>query len=195
MLFSFRFVRTLLNLISVLRPYWKCLQNLNDTDAAITLEKYLENWHEQNRKDIAFFDPNNKPKEFPLFGFYDLYADAENARLDKVIEDIIQSTDLSVPKSKICFCSDDKQLDRLKFSRENCSRVLAASDQRCVFNLIENLANRHVNQTKKIYSPLVGNLNLNFKTHLNSLHPVLRSLTLQQASRTMLERQFQNLKE
>lgn len=99
---SWRFVKTLLNLMLVLRPYWKCLQGLNGDDASQKMTEYLAKWDEENRKAIKFFDLNNKPTSFPLTGFYPLYADEENARLDKIIDKLIESTDLFVPERKIC---------------------------------------------------------------------------------------------
>lgn len=109
----FRFVKTLLNLISVLRPYWKCLQGLNGVDMSQTLSGYLSKWDETYRKDITFFDLKNKPKTYPITGFYPLYSDDENERLDKVIDDLIATTDLSVPERKTLLASS-QEYDELK---------------------------------------------------------------------------------
>lgn len=96
------YVQTLLNLMACLRPYWKCLQDLNGVDTSLSLEKYFSNWDETHRKDRKYFDLKNKPETYPLTGFYPLYSDDENARLDKVIDEIIETTDLSVPERKLC---------------------------------------------------------------------------------------------
>lgn len=107
---SKRFAETMRNLISVLRPYWKSLQGLNDSDESITLKTYLENWDKQYREGVKYYSIENPPKEFALTGFYPLYSDAENQALDKEIDDLIQKTDLSVPTSRT-HVSSDKQVD------------------------------------------------------------------------------------
>lgn len=101
----------MLNLIACLRPYWKCFQSLNDDDENLSLESYFKDWDDKNRQNIPFYrydDP--APKDFPLTGFYPLYSDEENAVLDKKIDELIESTDLSVPPQKTCFGlpSEDK---------------------------------------------------------------------------------------
>ena len=50
-----RFVQSLFNLTSVLKPYWKNLQMLNEDDKNVKLEDYLKNWDENYRKNIAFY--------------------------------------------------------------------------------------------------------------------------------------------
>lgn len=132
-----------MNLISVLRPYWKCLQDLNDIDETTSLETYLKNWNENYRKDINFYDYDKRPEEFALTGFYPLYPDEENERLDKVIDELIKSTDLAVPNNKICFSLDDEQLNRLKLSNQRYDRILLTGSH-SILDLVENLANKKV---------------------------------------------------
>nr|QDF21421.1 histone deacetylase 6 [Brachionus koreanus] len=102
------FVVTLNNLISVLRPYWKCLQSLNDIDDSIILEKYLEDWNLKYRKDIKFYTDQTKPEQFELTGFYPLYSEEENMQWDKKIDELIESTDLFVPEKRTCFQLEDE---------------------------------------------------------------------------------------
>lgn len=89
-------------MIAVLRPYWKCLQDYNATDTSRTLSEHLAAWDETYRREVKFFDLKNKPKTYPLFGFHPFQTDEENARLDKIIDRIIETTDLFVPERKLC---------------------------------------------------------------------------------------------
>jgi hypothetical protein len=100
--FFSRFLETIYNLTSVLRPYWKCLQSLNDEDKSVDLNTYLDDWDKTNRAGINFYSYENPPKPFQLTGFYPLWTDEENARLDKEIDQLIANTDLSVPAGRIC---------------------------------------------------------------------------------------------
>lgn len=86
----------------MLRPYWKCLQDLNGIDPSQTLSAHLAKWDEDHRKDVKFFDLKNKPKTYALYGFHPFQTDEENARLDKLIDQIIETTDLYVPERKLC---------------------------------------------------------------------------------------------
>ena len=62
------------------------------------------------RKEIKFYTEETKPEEFALTGFYPLYTDEENAILDKEIDRLIEVTDLSVPKTRTCICSDEEMM-------------------------------------------------------------------------------------
>lgn len=107
--------------MSVLRPYWKCFQSLNDDDD-MSLESYLEDWDEKFRKDVPFFSyGDDKPKEYPLTGFYPLFSDEENERLDKKIDDLIESTDLFVPNSRTCV--NQVSSDKLNALLKDCEKI------------------------------------------------------------------------
>ena len=92
--------------MAVLRPYWKCLQNLNDNDP-MYLNDYLRIWEQTYRQNANFYDNENPPDKFELTGFYPLYPEAENIRLDEEIDDLIKATDLFVPKYKTGICVVD----------------------------------------------------------------------------------------
>lgn len=131
-----------MNLISVLRPYWKCLQSLNDLDTSITLEKYLLDWNQNYRKDIKFYTNETKPEKFELTGFYPLYSDEENQIWDKKIDELIESTDLFVPDRRTCYQTDEG----VEFSCDKFSRVDRASSEinSSISAILENLAQRKV---------------------------------------------------
>lgn len=102
-------VEVIHGLKSVLRPYWCCLQNLNEINLNIELEEYLAKF-EEKRKDIKFYTDETKPEEFQLTGFYPLYTDDENRELDVAIDKLIENTDLSWPKKRTSICSDDRMM-------------------------------------------------------------------------------------
>ena len=87
-------------MISVLRPYWKSLQFLNDNDDSIELVDYLSKWDETFRRNVPYY---TRPEKHELTGFYPLFSDEENLALDKEIEDLIQTTSLLVPARRTGF--------------------------------------------------------------------------------------------
>ena len=111
-------MRSLLNVTAVLRPYWKCLQKLNDDDST-SLTQYLKDWDIAHRQNVNFYNNENPPEKFDLTGFYPLYSDDENIRLDKEIDDLIKATDLSVPKYKTCVCLDSGEKESLAIKNLN----------------------------------------------------------------------------
>jgi len=98
--------------MAVLRPYWKCLQKINDDDST-SLNQYLENWDKSHRQNVNFYNTENPPVTFDLTGFYPLYSDDENARLDIEIDALINQTDLSVPMYKTAVCLDSYEKESL----------------------------------------------------------------------------------
>lgn len=153
-----RFVTTLNNLISVLRPYWKCLQSFNDTDDSITLDQYLQDWDLKYRKDIKFYTDETKPEKFELTGFYPLYSDEENMQWDKKIDELIESTDLFVPEKRTCFqVEGDIEFSSSLFTRiENsqCSPIFSVGQQLAQRNVFKIFLYQKVNQ-KKNFSLIV----------------------------------------
>ena len=81
---------------------------LNDDDESTDLKTHLQKWENTYRKGVVFYSYENPPKPFPLTGFYPLYSDEMNQILDKEIDDLIASTDLYVPPSRICLSGDHK---------------------------------------------------------------------------------------
>lgn len=133
-----------MNVMAVHRPYWKCLQNLNDDDS-MKLEDYLAEWEKNHRQGVDFYNNENPPEKFDLTGFYPLYTDAENIRLDKEIDELILATDLVVPKHKtgICFNANEKEF----FCAENLGAgSLLTPDERSpkIGTVIEAICKREV---------------------------------------------------
>lgn len=91
------------NIISVLRPYWKCLQSMNDIDKLMSLEKYLKDWDENHRKNIKFFEPKDilEKTEEQKIKFYKLAPQEEIEKLDKEVNELIEVTNLFVPNNRL----------------------------------------------------------------------------------------------
>jgi hypothetical protein len=123
------------------------LQSLNDNDQSIDLKTYLENWEKAHREGVEFYSYENPPKPFALTGFYPLYSDEENVRLDKEIDDLIATTDLSVPAGRIC--ASFTQSQRVRFDQSVLDKLTLIegtdeSDQS--FRVVaSNIASRNVN--------------------------------------------------
>ena len=106
-----------MNLITCLRPHWKCLQGFNDNDS-VSLRVFLDKWDNDYRKDkdIPFYSYENRPATFELDCYTHLSFDMEEKRkLEKAIDDLIENTDLSFPKHNTCLSiagSDKALLDK-----------------------------------------------------------------------------------
>jgi hypothetical protein len=136
---NYRFVETVLNSIAILRPYWKSLQLLNDDDS-IKLNDYLVNWDTKYRKDVKFDDLVNREKKFPLTGFYPLYSNDENIKLDKEIDHLIETTDLSVPENRTLVVASENNLNWNK----NFSDIQTIATNDSLTTLVENIGSRKV---------------------------------------------------
>ena len=91
---NLRFVESLSCCLSVLRPYWCCLQHLNENDT-ISLEEFIT-VSKQNRK-INHANPVTNNLE--------LFKEEES--LESVRESLTK-LELSKPKSRTCLCTDDR---------------------------------------------------------------------------------------
>jgi len=80
---------------------------LNDDDT-LNLKEFLQKWDEDHRKAIKFYSNDHRPEEFDLTGFYPLYPEEENKRLDKEIDRLIEITDLKVPSGHTCYAINEK---------------------------------------------------------------------------------------
>lgn len=98
-----RFQDTFSNLVAVLRPNWKCLQQLNDTDKSVALNEHLRRWDEKYRRDMKYFEPDQllTKSEQEKIKFYKITPLEQKALLEKEIDDAIKSTDLSVPERRL----------------------------------------------------------------------------------------------
>jgi hypothetical protein len=137
-------VRSLLNVTAVLRPYWKCLQKLNDIDS-LSLNQYLEDWNKSYRQNVNFYNNDNPPEKFDLTGFYPLYSDDENVRLDKEIDDLIKVTDLTVPKYKTCVCLDSSYKESLAIKNlDRGEELCQLSDSTRFRTIVDAVSKGHV---------------------------------------------------
>lgn len=138
---------------AVLRPYWKCLQNLNDKDS-VTLSEYLEAWEKNHRQNVKFYDTEHPPEKFELTGFYPLWDKPDEIRLDKEIDALIEKTDLFVPRYKTCVCFTEAET--ALFDIKGLSRGLALQEKGRVTNLscvIESICAREsLNGLSVLYS-------------------------------------------
>ena len=128
--------------MSVLRPYWKCLQNLNDEDASTKLSDYLKKWDVENRKNrgIAFYDLNNKPESFPLATYSNL-PDEVNQLLDKEIDKLIASTSLHVPERRSFVSFSDTNLADMLDTKllDKCARFIGGDEVNGFKQALESL--------------------------------------------------------
>lgn len=91
------------NLIAVLRPYWKCLQQMNDFDRSVSIESHLHYWDEIHRTNVKYFDPSqiSEKTEEEKIKFYIITPAEQNALLDEEVNQSIRSTDLFVPEQRV----------------------------------------------------------------------------------------------
>lgn len=138
------FVQTLKNVTAVLRPYWKCLQNLNDPES-MSLSEYLVDWDKKHRRNVDFYDNDNPPDEFELTGFYPLYSNEENIRLDKEIDDLIENTNLLLPKFKTCIPSfSDYENEYLQLTDTNVHIVPKLESENSLKLVINTISKQEV---------------------------------------------------
>ena len=145
-------MRTLLNLLAVLKPYWKCLQHLNDQEESMGLNKYLDEWDKTYRQNVKFYSNENPPETFDLTGFYPLYSDDENLILDKEIDLLIEKTDLFVPEQRTCVCGDESSISL--FNKLNLSKCVQITPpvgaENFLLTISEEIFNRKVNSIIEI---------------------------------------------
>jgi histone deacetylase 6 len=103
------FVKTLLNLTSVLKPYWKNLQFLNDADPGVKLNVYLSQWDEEHRKSVNFFSHESRPDTFEFDCYSALeFPQEEKTRILAQIDRLIETTSLFVPAKRTCLTVSNK---------------------------------------------------------------------------------------
>ena len=127
--------------LKLLRPHWKCLNNLNDEDI-VELKDYLEQWDKDYRTDVPFYCDDPRPEKFELTGFYPLYSDDENVRLDQAIDKLIETTDLFVPANKTCIGIDSNDL---KLVNNNASECFIFNNEDYLLDVVSRVSNRKVN--------------------------------------------------
>ena len=80
-----------------------------------------------------------RPETFELTGFYPLYSDEENIRLDKEIDDLIEKTDLYVPPTRTCLSISTH--DKNSFQSLNLEKCVLFDNQS---DVVLNVSNRKV---------------------------------------------------
>ncbi|XP_055999659.1 histone deacetylase 6-like isoform X2 [Ostrea edulis] len=97
---------SILNVIKVLRPYWKCLQYQGFTSDPCPYEEVN---HLPPKPDVKFITEENKPKAYPEclepYAGDEYYE--EEKRLLPVIDRLRASTDLSKAKNRTCIAYDE----------------------------------------------------------------------------------------
>ena len=134
------FVQTYLNLVSVLKPYWKCLNYLNsdlDNQQIIDLLKNENEKCKINNK-VEYFDLSKRPEKFPLATYSKLQAH-EYEVLEAKIEHEIRRTSLSNARTRtfLSIC-DDCSLVREQFESSLSGRF-TITDRSDYGKLIEQL--------------------------------------------------------
>ncbi len=119
------FVKTLTNLISVLRPYWKCLNKMNESDESLPLSKYLADWDEKHRKSTQFFSYSNLPDKYPLTGFFPFYTEEDKKHLNILMDELIEKTDLSCPAKRTGILIENPEAEFKLDAKllEECERI------------------------------------------------------------------------
>ncbi|KAL3852467.1 hypothetical protein ACJMK2_016100 [Sinanodonta woodiana] len=100
---------SILNVIKMLRPYWKCFQYQSTLGLEMTCPFPGVN-EMPPREGIEFITTENKPKEYPLFYTYPTKVEEKYSgdRWDKAIDKLISETNLAVPPNRTCLASDDE---------------------------------------------------------------------------------------
>ena len=109
----YRFVETLSNLVSVLKPHWNCLRHMNDETTEMSLSKYLNEWAEKYRKDVQFIVYDRTVvKKYPIARFQQVYNEDQKKHFDQVIDKLIADTDLHVPESSVYYEESNELSDQ-----------------------------------------------------------------------------------
>ncbi|XP_025108530.1 LOW QUALITY PROTEIN: histone deacetylase 6-like [Pomacea canaliculata] len=98
-------ITTILNVIKVLRPYWKCLQasQLLGPGELCPFEEVNSN---PPREGVKFYTPETRPKEYPITGFYHVQTPEVFEGFKQKINHLIRETSLAKAPHKVCFIFD-----------------------------------------------------------------------------------------
>ncbi|KAL3852489.1 hypothetical protein ACJMK2_016120 [Sinanodonta woodiana] len=122
---------SILNVIKMLRPYWKCFQYQSTLGLEMTCPFPGVN-EMPPREGIEFITTENKPKEYPLFYTYPTKVEEKYSgdRWDKAIDKLISETNLAVPPNRTCLSYDDEM--RCHYNTSLYRTCLASDDEmRC----------------------------------------------------------------
>lgn len=99
---------SIMQVIRVLRPFWKCFAFQDDANEDEELPEYFRNIVIP-KEGIVFFDNQTRPDSFSLDG-YESYSAEEESKCDQMIEEAIKNTLLHLPPNRTCIAYDDRML-------------------------------------------------------------------------------------
>ncbi|CAL1542444.1 unnamed protein product [Lymnaea stagnalis] len=98
-------ITTILNLVKVLYPHWKCFKHYQKLDKSEQC-KFKEVNTTPPVEGVTFMTPENRPEKFMLTGYYPVQSEEKKQKLLNQIDQIIRETNLSVAKTKFCYTYD-----------------------------------------------------------------------------------------
>ncbi|XP_055881902.1 histone deacetylase 6-like isoform X3 [Biomphalaria glabrata] len=98
-------VTTILNLVKVLSPYWKCFKHYKKLES---FEKcvFKEVNNSPPLEGVVFQTSENRPEKYKLTGFYPVQTDEVKRKFQCMIENIIDQTKLGVAATRCCYTFD-----------------------------------------------------------------------------------------
>ncbi|GAB6022029.1 Histone deacetylase 6 [Chamberlinius hualienensis] len=140
-------VDSVLNCISVLRPYWNCFK-LRSVDG----ENFKTNgWPDHNPVVKYVGNPPADGFEFPVTGFYPKLSDEEEREYDSRIDQLIDQTDLQFPSSRTAIVFDEVMTQHRNYQEyhpERPERVLMIMKALKEHSLLENCKLLHSRRAK-----------------------------------------------
>lgn len=117
---------SILHVIRVLRPFWKCFTYQEDAQSEEELPDFFRDI-EIPKKGVAFVNDETRKTFFELDG-YETYSAEEQATCEKIIDDIIKNTSLYKPPNRTCISYDENMCshtfgDYIDEHPENPSRL------------------------------------------------------------------------
>ena len=106
------------------------------------LQDYLEQWDKEYRTSVTFYGDNPRPEKFDLTGFYPLYPEEENIRLDKEIDKLIEKTDLFIPENKTCIGLT--QTDASLVNHFGKTKVISSQNNSLLLDVVNEICSRNV---------------------------------------------------
>ncbi len=116
--FAFSLVKSVLNCISVLRPYWYCIQLFNENNPTHSLEDYLKNYIK--RYSLKISSKKKIFENFSIFLFFSNDTKENNSDLkqddigslsseSRDISDLLEDLSLTGNNgnNRTCICSDE----------------------------------------------------------------------------------------
>ena len=117
------------------------MKGLNE-EYEIPLKDYLEQWDAEHRTGVKFYCDNPPPEKFDLTGFYPLYPEEENIRLDKEIDKLIEITDLFIPVNKTCVGLTQNETSLVNhFSK---TKLIASQNESLLLDVVNEVCSRKV---------------------------------------------------